>query len=56
MCASQRLEQEGITLKLSWKPQGVQDARAMDYLLRKADNREWNQPRRKKCVSVNKDE
>ena len=30
--------------------------RAMGFLLRKAANREWNQPRRKKSVSVNKDE
>jgi hypothetical protein len=28
----------------------------MEYLLRKAANREWNQPRRKKFVAVNKDE
>jgi hypothetical protein len=26
------------------------------YLLRKAANREWNQPGRKKFVTVNKDE
>jgi hypothetical protein len=26
------------------------------YLLRKAANREWNQPRKKKFVTVNKDE
>jgi hypothetical protein len=26
------------------------------YLLRKADNKEWNQPRRKKLIAVNKDE
>jgi hypothetical protein len=26
------------------------------YLLRKAANREWNQPRRKKFVAINKDE
>jgi hypothetical protein len=26
------------------------------YLLRKASNREWNQPRRKNFVAVNKDE
>jgi hypothetical protein len=31
------------------------NARAMGYLLRKAANREWNQPRRKKFVAVNKD-
>ena len=28
----------------------------MGYLLRKAANREWNQPRRKKFVAVKKDE
>jgi hypothetical protein len=28
----------------------------MVYLLRKAANREWYQPRRKKFVAVNKDE
>jgi hypothetical protein len=27
----------------------------MGYLQRKAANREWNQPRRKKFVAVNKD-
>jgi hypothetical protein len=26
------------------------------YLLRKAANKDWNQPRRKKSVAVNKDE
>ena len=34
----------------------LKDARAMGYMLRKADNREWNQPRRKQFVAVNKDE
>jgi hypothetical protein len=56
MCGSQTLEQEAITLKLPWRPQDVQDTRAMGYLLRKAANREWNPPRRKKSVVVNKDE
>ena len=28
----------------------------MGYLLRKAAKREWNQPRRKKFVAVNRDE
>jgi hypothetical protein len=27
----------------------------MVYLLRKDANREWNQPKRKKCVAVDKD-
>ena len=31
-------------------------ARAVGFLLRKAANREWNQPRRKNFVVVNKDE
>ena len=30
--------------------------RAVGYLLRKAANREWNQPRRKNFVAVNEDE
>jgi len=50
------LKQKAVTLKLPWRPRDVQDARAMGYLLRKAANREWNQPRRKKSVTVNKDE
>ena len=28
----------------------------MGYMLRKAANRKWNQPRRKKFVAVNKDD
>ena len=47
---SQTLKQEAVTLKLPWR------LRAMGYMLRKADNREWNQPRRKQFVAVNKDE
>jgi hypothetical protein len=50
------LEQEAVTLKLPRRPQDLGDARDMGYLLRKAANREWNQPRRKKFVAVNKDE
>ena len=38
---------------LPWRPQNVQDARVVTYLPRKAANREWNQPKRKKCVAVN---
>jgi len=41
---------------LSWRLQDVADPRVMGYLLRKAANREWNQPTRKKCVAVNKAE
>jgi hypothetical protein len=44
------------TLKLPWRLKDVKDARAMEYMLRKAANREWNQPRRKQFVAVNKDE
>ena len=35
---SQTLKQEAVTLKLPWRPQDVQDARAVGYLLRKAAN------------------
>jgi hypothetical protein len=48
------LKQEAITLKLSWRHQDFQVARAVDYQLRKAANQEWNQPRRKKFVVVKK--
>ena len=49
---------EAVKLKpgLPWRPQNVGDARAIGYLSRRAANREWNQPKRKKCVSVNKAE
>jgi hypothetical protein len=39
---------ETRSCKFLWRPQDVQDARAMGYLLRKAAEKEWNQPRRKK--------
>jgi hypothetical protein len=51
---SQTLKQEAVTLKLPWRPKDVKDARAMGYMLRKAANREWNQPRRKQLIAVNK--
>ena len=54
ICGSQTLQQEAIILKLPWSPQDVQDARGMGLLLRKTSNNEWNQPRRKKFVVVNK--
>ena len=41
-------------MKLPWRLKDVKDARAMGYMLRKAANREWNQPRRKQFVAVNK--
>jgi hypothetical protein len=47
---SQTLKQQAVTLKLRWI------LRATGYMLRKAANREWNQPRRKQFVAVNKDE
>ena len=56
MCGSQTLEQEAVKLKLTWGPQDVKDARATGCLPRKAANREWNQPRRKKLVAVIKNE
>ena len=36
--------------------QDVRDARVAGYLPGKAVNKEWNQPKRKKCVAVNKAE
>jgi hypothetical protein len=53
---SQTLKQEAVTLKLPWRLIDVKDARAMVYMLRKAANSKWNQPRRKQFVAVNKDE
>jgi hypothetical protein len=50
------MEQEAVILKLPWRPQDVRNARAMGYLLRKAANGEWNQPKRKNLVAVNEDE
>jgi hypothetical protein len=51
---SQTRKQEAVTLKLPWRPKDVNYARAMEYMLRKAANREWNQPSRKQFVAVNK--
>ena len=53
---SQTLKQEAVTLKLPWRHKDVKDARAMGYMLRKADNREGNQPRRRNFVAINKEE
>ena len=49
---------EAVKVKpgLPWRPQNVGDATAIGYLLRGAANKELNQPKRKKCVAVNKDE
>ena len=56
MCGSQTLKQEAKMLKLPWRLKDVKDVRGMGYMLRKAANREWNKPRRKQFVAVNKDE
>jgi hypothetical protein len=53
---SQTLKQEAVALKLPWRLKAVKDARAVGYMMRKAANREWNQPRRKQFVAVNNDE
>jgi hypothetical protein len=53
-CGSQTFLQNDIKLKLPWRPQDIRDARAVGYLLRKAANREWNQPKRKNYAAVNK--
>ena len=41
---------------LPWRPQDVGDARVVEYLPRRTVNREWKQPKREKCVAVNKAE
>jgi len=54
MCGYQTLKQEAVKLMLPWILQNVRDVRTAEYLLKKAANREWNQP--KKCVAVIKAE
>jgi hypothetical protein len=39
---------------LTWRPQELRDFRSLDYLPRRTASREWNQPKRRKCVTVNK--
>ena len=53
---SQTLKQEAVTLKLPWRLKDVKYVRAMGYMLRKAANRKWSQPRRKQFAAENKDE
>jgi len=47
-------QREAVKVKpvLPWRSQDGIDARAVGYLLRNADHREWNRPKRKKCVGV----
>lgn len=47
---------EAVKLKpvLPWKLQDVGNDQTVKYLPRKADNREQKQPKRRKCVAVNK--
>ena len=54
----ERLLCEAVVVKpgLPWRSQDVGDARAVGFMLRKVANREWNQPKRKKYVAVNKAE
>jgi hypothetical protein len=56
MCESQTLKQEAVTLKLHRRPQDVCGDRVVGYLPRKAANRKWNQPIRKKFVAVSNNE
>ena len=51
---AQTLEQKTVKLKLPWRHQDVKNARDMGNLPRNIFNREWIQPKRKKCVIVNK--
>lgn len=43
-----------VKLGLPWRLQDAGDARVMGYLPRKTANREWNQPKREKRVTVKK--
>lgn len=47
---------EGMKVKLglTWRPQDIGSPRAVVNLLRRAVNWEWTQPKKKKCVAVNK--
>ena len=47
----EKILHEALKLRpgLPWKPQNIEDARAMGYLQKKAVNGDWNKP---KCVSV----
>ena len=41
---------------MSQRPQDVDNARSVGESLRRAANWEWNQPKKKKCVAINKAE
>ena len=47
---------EGMKVKLglTWRPQDVGSTRAVVNLFRRAVTWEWKQPKKKKCVAVNK--
>lgn len=47
---------EAVKVKpgLPKNPQDTGDARVVGYLSKKVAKREWTQPKRKKCVAVNK--
>ena len=49
-------ETVGLKPGLPWRPQDVGDARAVSHLLTEAATKEWNQPKRWKCVSDTKAE
>ena len=40
--------------RLLWCLQDVGDVRVMEYLLRKATNKEWNQPKKENCIAASK--
>ena len=54
MCGSQTLKQEVVTLKLPWRPKDVKDAKAMEYLLRKAANGMEPSQEKEVCCSQQK--
>jgi hypothetical protein len=52
----QDIETRNFNIEVALGTLDVCGTRAMGYLLRKAANRKWNQPRRKTFSAVNKDE
>lgn len=52
----ERLSCEAVKVKpeLYWRPQDFGDAKVMQYQSWRAAYRVWDQPKRRKCVAVNK--
>jgi hypothetical protein len=55
MCGSQTLKQEAGALKLPWRHQGIQVARALGHLLRRTAKKKMEPAQDKEVLAVNKD-